>query len=685
MHLAESRRRYRQSVPIRPEQIAAAEVAQHRAGQSPEPQARLVAGPGTGKSSTIEERVRWLLEGGVSADEIAAISFTRASAFDLRGRIHGYCEANGQPTGAEVKVSTLHSLALRTLRRAGALGAYPVDPNVLDDWELKHVFDAEFGQAIGVGSIKRRAEIRRDHEAYWSTGTHHPPDLIPPDPPITDDERQSFNRFHGPRTQLYSCVLPGEMIRACVERIEAGTLDVQELLGIKHLIVDEFQDLNPMDLRFVEALTDAGAAVFVAGDDDQSLYSFRFAAPAGIQKFTQRYPDAGDHQLEACFRCTPAVLNAALTLIEANSPGERIPKALISLYADAEPPLQGALACASYATDDAEAAGVAISCRRLLEAGVDPRQILILLSNQRAQGPTLYGALDDADVPYEPARESSFRDCDDGRLVLTLIRIAVDDQDYVALRTLLGLRSGVGVGTCEKIGAAAITANVNYRDLFYNPLPDGVFNGRQTNALVAAQEICAELVEWAPEDTVEQRVADVGRLLEEVTGDADHSDWEELICELPGGLTLEELRTYLLLEKDEQKADFLRDVYRRLGEEMPEDAFPPRVRVMSMHGAKGLSARFVFVPGLEEEILPGPWRRPYPGLVLEAARMLYVSITRARLMCLLSYSRRRFMNGQTQLHTPSRFTTHLGRPFEPQAGGITEQAAQRLAAAAQRL
>ncbi|HIE47441.1 TPA: ATP-dependent helicase [Candidatus Bipolaricaulota bacterium] len=81
---------------------------------------------------------------------------------------------------------------------------------------------------------------------------------------------------------------------------------------------------------------------------------------------------------------------------------------------------------------------------------------------------------------------------------------------------------------------------------------------------------------------------------------------------------------------------------------------------MTMHGAKGLSGQIVFIPGLEEEILPGPWRQPYPGLVLEAARLLYVSITRARAACILSHARTRIVNGRFSRQTASRFCPHLG-------------------------
>jgi DNA helicase-2/ATP-dependent DNA helicase PcrA len=98
---------------------------------------------------------------------------------------------------------------------------------------------------------------------------------------------------------------------------------------------------------------------------------------------------------------------------------------------------------------------------------------------------------------------------------------------------------------------------------------------------------------------------------------------------------------------------------------------PDRVRVLTMHGAKGLSAKVVFVPGLEEQILPGPWRQPYPGLVLEAARLLYVSVTRARAACVISFARTRIVNGQFSQQAPSRFCAQLGGGFGARAGGLS--------------
>ena len=273
----------------------AAELVQHAAAQSVTPQTRLIAGPGTGKSHTIVHRLCWLLQHGIQAPRIFVVSFTRASANDLKERIITACEAIGHgPAITHIQVSTLHSLALRTLRAGGLLARFPTPyPLVLDEWELENIFDPEFGVSSGIQSRARQKEIRRYHEAIWSTGIPDPPNYIPPDPAITTQEANTFAAFHTPRTEAYACVLPGEIVRQCVEEIKAGNLDVVGLLHMEHLIVDEFQDLNPMDLEFVDLIIQCGVPSFMAGDDDQSVYSFRFANPAGIQRIPQKYPGAG--------------------------------------------------------------------------------------------------------------------------------------------------------------------------------------------------------------------------------------------------------------------------------------------------------------------------------------------------------------------------------------------------------
>jgi superfamily I DNA/RNA helicase len=171
-----------------------------------------------------------------------------------------------------------------------------------------------------------------------------------------------------------------------------------------------------------------------------------------------------------------------------------------------------------------------------------------------------------------------------------------------------------------------------------------------------------------------------------IFGDEPDADWRAEVDALPEGALLREVAAFLATDKDDDRWEVLRATHERLGEEIErEGVLPERVRMMTMHGSKGLSATIVFIPGLEEEILPGQRRARYPGQVLEAARMLYVSITRARIGCVVSYATSRFINGQVNAHTVSRYAPHLGGAFSPGGRGITVSLAERIVAEAAQL
>ena len=162
----------------------------------------------------------------------------------------------------------------------------------------------------------RAREIRLAREAFWSTGHVDPANCIQPTS-IAQAEHQAFQGFHGPTTQIYACVLPGETVQRC----GAGgwPTDPGELLE-QHLVVDEYQDLNPMDIRFVDELKSVGARLFVAGDDDQSIYSFRFASRPGSRTFRSVTPEPVITSLKVASSFATVIVAAANDLIENNSP-----------------------------------------------------------------------------------------------------------------------------------------------------------------------------------------------------------------------------------------------------------------------------------------------------------------------------------------------------------------------------
>ncbi|MEQ9618904.1 MAG: ATP-dependent helicase [Deltaproteobacteria bacterium] len=661
-------------MPITLQQKNAAELIQNAAAHDNSQQIRLVAGPGTGKSFAIEERISWLIDNGANANNIFVVSFTRAAYIDLRSRIMSHCINRGITTAEQLNVSTLHSLALKILRAAGLLVAYPADPIVMDQWELENIFDAEFSNVSNITNSRCR-DIRRNHEAFWSTSQWGPPNYIPPDPSITSTERSQFDQFHTPRTQIYSCVLPGEIVRQCNESITSGTLNPVDLLNIEHLIVDEYQDLNPCDLEFVDNLIQRGVKTFVAGDDDQSIYSFRFASPQGIEDFVNKYPSAGDHVLQDCFRCTPNIVNTAESLITTHALTSRIPKTLNSLYSNSNPIVQGYVFRWQFPSGIAESRAIAESCNDLIQAGISPRDILILLSNTRVLEADLLNKMDEAQVPYEVSRTNEYISSNDGRFLLACLRILCNRDDYVAHRIIIGSIQGVGTGTCNNIANDVLQNNLNFRDIFYINLPSGVFRTRALNAINSARTIVSEISRWQPTDTLNQRATDLESIINGIFGSSGIQNWNNYISTIPGEITLRELRDYLWADNEEQEIRILNALYERIGQPLPnEGVLPQRVRIMTMHASKGLSSKIVFIPGLEEEILPGGLRRPYPGLILEAARLLYMSITRSRVACVLSFASTRILHGGFSRHTASRFNTNLGGIFNYcHSGGLSSR------------
>lgn len=377
-------------------------------------------------------------------------------------------------------------------------------------------------------------------------------------------------------------------------------------------------------------------------------------------------------------------LAAAETLIAANAEPARIAKQHVSMYETADPVVRGGVGAWHFSQAGIEADAIAQSIQRLCAAGMAARDIMVLLSNARTLMADLQPALDARGIAYELPRTTPFKDTDTGRAVLTALRLGTRDDDFVALRTLLELRKRVGIVTAAAIGDAVIAANISYRDAFDDP-DEQVFDRRQMRALGFAAEVVAAVREWGADDLLIDRIDDIEAVLPIVLGQ-DPDDWRNEVDALPDEATLSEALQYLSAEKDEQRARVLAAIHRRLGEDVGvEDLLPDAVRLMTMHGAKGLSAKIVFIPGLEQEMLPGPRRRPYPGLVLEAARMLYVSITRARLGCILSYADVRTVNGAPTPHHASEFTRHIGQPFSARTSGMDIGRAEQAVAEAAHL
>ena len=666
-------------------QKARAEKAQWEAAKDDADQIRLVAGPGTGKSSTIERRVAHLLNNNANPRRVFTISFTRATTAELSGRIAAFCAA--QPCAgmvAKVSVSTMHSLALRLLRSAAVLATlFPDDPFVLDDWEREHVYDVELAAALG-STPTRASEVRLAHDAQWQTLN---PDLIA-QPPITTREITLFNAFHATRRHLFCFVLPGEVVHECVTRIQQGAITADQIPAIEHLIVDEYQDLNVCDQEFVRLLASQKAVLFVAGDDDQSIYSFRHANPAGIVNFTEVYPTAATHVVTDCFRCTPAVLNAASRLIRFNP--DRIPKRSHSLYEESDPPVAGKLFVWSFQTAQAEANAIARSCQDLVsnEMAGQEDQIIILISNRRLQLNMLTTALANLGVNFDTPPGVAIRDEQPLRAVYSLLRVLSDlstgSHDYIVHRSLLSQLHGVGVNTAIQIGDLCVGNNQNFHQLFYlQQLPHWLTN-RVLAAVQRVRQVCSAVNGWSLEDVVSERATEIDAILQQTVFSGSQKrqelleEWHGFVDSLPEGMTLGETLEYLGAGDEVEQRSILDTIAARSREEEPDSAPPKRVRILTMHGAKGLSGKIVFIPSLEQGILPSFKAINATGLLNEQRRLLYVSLTRAKAACILSHAVRdsgaqaRLLQQQAQVTlTRSQFLNEMGVTSTSRTVGLT--------------
>ncbi len=558
-------------MPITPAQRAIAENQQTQAAEDPAQYIRLIAGPGTGKSRTIERRVAHVLQQGAIPGNVYVVSFTRATCEELRGRVRQFCAA--------------------------------LNPN----------------------------------PAYINQAQ------------ITQAEQLGFNAFHATRTNLYSCVLPGEVIFKCVTALQLGALQQDDLPQIDHLIVDEFQDLNSCDQQFVSLLAGQGAVLFIGGDDDQSIYSFRHADPTGIINFPQTYPQGVTHPLTDCFRCTPAIVGPATVLIGHNP--LRVPKNLVALYDAAVPPVEGTLNIWSFPDANAEARAIAESCEQLIAAGMAGREdeIVILISSRHIQLPIISQELGNRGVPFDEPVAGGIADTPAIRAAFSLLRLIEErvenTDDYVAYRTLMALCSGVGAQTARKTADACLQNAYNFRALFHaQPKPHWLI-GRPLAAVNRIDDLRQLTGGWELTDTVGMRAADIAAAITQTvfvsaaTAEEFQAVWDALIGTVPPDMTLEELLAFLRAASDRDREAVMSVVRDRLG--VPDENNEPQarsVRILTMHGAKGLSGKVVFIPSLEQGILPSARALQAAGLVIEQRRLLYVSLTRAMAAFIISHA-----------------------------------------------
>ena len=562
--------------------------------------ARVLAGPGTGKSATVVALLDQLLAGDL-APRIKLITFTRAATAELAKKISDH------PAAAAERPSTMHSFSISVLLRNPGSGHFPHPLRIADTWEDDEIVKPTLARRIDV-RVNRLDNLIREMASNWEFLDQR---LLPKVDPA---ERARFLAGWHEHREVYGYTLLAELPFALRQALQ----DHADLDGVQYdmLIVDEYQDLNACDLEVLHLIADRGCAIIGAGDDDQSIYSFRYAAPDGIRRFCEDYRGSATYPLSITQRCGSRTIEWASYVIAGDLERPRNRPALRS----AEGSPAGEVALLAFPRDVSEAKGVAEIIHQLIHRDrVAPEEILVLLRGDHngSFSRPIKLALDDRAIAYsDPDAVVQLLGEEANRRILATFRLLVNNRDSLAWATLMQLAPGIGRGCAEHIYERARARRGQFGHALWEAYEAGFPDGPRT--LDRVRSLMQTVTAWLethrpPEETPPNGW---GQWMVESAGSgvvpAPSDAFRELLAALDG-----------LVDGDQDLGRYLSQIA-PLGKDRAL-AESRGVRIMTMIGSKGLTVRATIVAGLDDGIVPRP-----DADLNEERRLLYVAMTRAK-------------------------------------------------------
>ena len=611
--------------------------------------ARLLAGPGTGKTLTLTRRVMTLIEQGVPPAEILIVTFTRAAAAELRGRV-----TRDQKRDQTVpRISTLHSFALRQLvRNSENVETLPRPFRVADDWEERNVIFEQLKRVLGY-DVPVVRDLFNQLSADWENLEAEVPDWADKfiDPAFLGAWRDQRTAF--------GYTLRSELVYQVKRSLEqSGNFRLES--EFKHLLVDEYQDLNRCDLAVIRSIADRGAEHFAAGDDDQSIYGFRKAHPEGIRKFPSDYTPSKSLTLSVCMRCDRRIV--ALAEFVANQDTGRIPKVLKPRPGAAP----GEVHVLQFPYDNSEALGVSKICQFLIGVkGLQPRDILILVRSDRqgAYSSKLIDRLREDNLPVYSSVSDPL-DTNGGRRFKAVTQLLSDHDDSLSICTWLLLTDRIGHATIQDLHQLASVDGQRISHAARRVQRDPKLLPRSGPRIKSAlDDLDLVLDRWSERFTSGDGQAQLTRELTDLSSDLIH-DVEERM----------KVRDFLIDQVRQSGVSDLSDLLSAMSStrlDTEPDSSVDAINIMTMHKAKGLSAEAVIILGAEDELIPG--KAVKSNEVADDRRLLYVSLTRARSHLYITYCDQRYgsqqYSGRTSGARNRRLTRFLAdAPVRPSNG-----------------
>ena len=586
------------------EQLA---ILQH----NPENHARVLAGPGTGKSTTLAALLDSLLEKDKRL-RVRMLTFTRAATAELAEKFSGL--SDNSP-----RTSTIHSFAISILLRNKGTSGILEPLRIADTWEYKNIVRPTLAKRAAVNVHKLDKLVREMAANFESLNEEQ-------DVGINDTERIRFRGAWNEHRRVLGYTLLSELPFA----LRRALKEHGDLVGIDFdlLLVDEYQDLNACELDVLRLISEQGkCAVIGTGDDDQSIYSWRKAAPEGIRRFLNNYDPACDYSLSVTLRCGKSIIEWANHVISGD-PDRPLDHPTLDALPDSP---DGEVALLRFENDRAEAKGLAEIVEGLIEKeGLQPNEILVLMrtDNNGTFSQPIRDELKKRDIESSDPNFVFRVLAEDGnRKLLELLRLLVNDRDSISWASVLKLTPGIGKAFFEYVYDRAKKDGKTFSDELLDAYKDGFRDAPQSAPKV--KMAMERILNWL-EDT---------KIPEEQPGDG----WGQWIIEGSGKGVLPELSDEIhnlllnldeLIEEKQPLTRFLAQV-EPLGKDLALSQ-SEGVRIMTMGGSKGLTVRATIVAGVEEGLLPRP-----DCDMSEERRILYVALTRATEYSFCTWARRR--------------------------------------------
>ena len=618
---------------LNPEQLAAVTL--------PEGHALILAGAGSGKTRVLTTRIAWLLKAGaVSPSAVLAVTFTNKAAREMVVRLTAMLTLN--PRG--MWIGTFHGLCNRMLRAHHQEAGLPREFQILDTQD----------QLAAVKRLLRSMNADEDRfpprEVQYFIMRKKEEGLRARDVPLADDTTRrnvEFYAAYDEQCQREGVVDFAELLLRSYELLSRNEpLREHYRARFRHILVDEFQDTNKLQYRWLKLLAGQGASLFAVGDDDQSIYAFRGANVGNMADFERDYQVGKVVRLEQNYRSQGNILDAANALIAHNK--NRLGKNLWTAIGAGE-----LLRVFEGQSDGDEARWMVEEIKALQREGSRLDQIAVLYRSN-AQSRVLEHALFTAALPYRVYGGLRFFERAEVKHALAYLRlIAAPADDNAFLRVVNFPARGIGARTIEALQDAAKAASRNlYETALATP-------GKVAPFVALIESMRQETEGLTLAERVEHVVAKSG-LLEHYKTEREGAERIENLNEMVNAsvaFTSEERDTDSGEEMDPLTA-FLTHAALEAGEHQAGEG-QDALQLMTMHSAKGLEFDAVFVSGLEEGLFPHEQSLLDEDGPEEERRLMYVALTRARKRLYLSFAQTRLLHGQTRYNLPSRFLNEI--------------------------